>query len=296
MRKQQHNFNHSRNSAIAVSRLVLRHKLSLIGSFIIFCLTAMAVLAPFIAPCDPNAQDLYHVLEGPSRLHWLGTDDVGRDLLSRVIYGARITLYVGVVSTCCGMLIGVVLGLASGYRGGAVDMIIMRITDTFMCLPVFVLLLVIIAVLGPGTRNIIIAISMLTWPSFARITRGQVLSIRELPYIEAAHAIGASGTRIMGLHILPNAIAPVIVAASITLGGNIMLESAVTFLGIGVQPPTPTWGKALRVGYSYLEVAPLFSIAPGLMITLAVLAFNFIGDGLRDAIDPHLRGQLELRE
>lgn len=296
MCKQQQNANRSRNSVIAFTRLILRHKLSLIGSLVIACLTAMAVFAPFIAPCDPNAQDLYHVLEGPSRLHWLGTDDVGRDLLSRVIYGARVSLYVGVFSTCCGMLVGVGLGLISGYKGGVVDTIIMRFTDTFMCMPVFVLLLVIMAVLGPGTRNIIIAIAVLTWPSFARITRGQVLSIRELPYIEAAHAIGASGTRIMGMHILPNAIAPVIVAASITLGGNIMLESAVTFLGIGVQPPTPTWGKALRVGYAYLEVAPLFSIAPGLMITLAVLAFNFIGDGLRDAIDPHLRSQLELRE
>jgi ABC-type dipeptide/oligopeptide/nickel transport system permease subunit len=269
---------------------LLRHKIAFAGVIIIISLIGMAVFAPCLAPHDPNEQDLYRVLEGPSTEHLLGTDDVGRDLLSRVIFGARISLFIGIVSTLLSALLGSVLGLISGYKGGAVDMIIMRITDTFMCLPVMVMLLVIVAVLGPGAQNIIIAISILTWTTFARIMRGQVLHVRELPYVEAAHAIGASELRIMFKNILPNAMSPIIVAISITLGRHIMLESIATFLGLGIQPPTPTWGKALRVGYSYLEIVPLYSIAPGLMITLAVLGFNFLGDGLRDALDPRLRG------
>ncbi|MCD6585406.1 MAG: ABC transporter permease [Desulfobacteraceae bacterium] len=270
---------------------ILAHKMALVGVVIIVSLICMAVFAPFLAPHDPNDQDLYRVLEGPTWEHLLGTDDVGRDLLSRVIFGARISLIIGIVSTFLSALMGSLLGLIAGYKGGVADMVIMRITDTFMCLPVMVMLLVIVAVLGPGVENIIIAISVLTWTTFARIMRGQVLYVRELPYIEAAHADGASELRIMFKNILPNAISPIIVAISIMLGRHIMLESIATFLGLGVQPPTPTWGKALRVGYSYLEIVPLYSIAPGLMITLAVLGFNFLGDGLRDALDPRLRGE-----
>ena len=272
-------------------KTVLKHKIAFIGLVIIIGMLCMAVFAPYLAPHDPNDQDLYHVLEGPSRGHLLGTDDVGRDLLSRVIYGARISLFIGIVSTFLSALLGSILGLISGYKGGVADMLIMRITDTFMCLPVMVMLLVIVAVMGPGVQNIIIAISILTWTTFARLMRGQVLYVRELPFVEAAHAAGASEWRIMLKEILPNAMAPIIVAITITLGRHIMLESIATFLGLGVQPPTPTWGKALRVGYSYLEIVPLFSIAPGLMITLAVLGFNFFGDGLRDALDPRLRGE-----
>ncbi len=270
---------------------VLSHKMALVGVLIIVSLLCMAVFAPFLAPHNPNDQDLYRVLEGPTWEHLLGTDDVGRDLLSRVIFGARISLIIGIISTFISALLGSMLGLIAGYKGGMADMVIMRITDTFMCLPVMVMLLVIVTVLGPGVENIIIAISVLTWTTFARIMRGQVLSVRESPYIEAAHADGASELRIMFKNILPNAISPIIVAVSIMLGRHIMLESIATFLGLGVQPPTPTWGKALRVGYSYLEIVPLYSIAPGLMITLAVLGFNFLGDGLRDALDPRLRGE-----
>ncbi len=273
--------------------VISKYKIASVGVMIIFSLLCMAVFAPYLAPQDPNAQDLYHVLEGPSREHLLGTDDVGRDLLSRVIFGARISLIIGIVSTFISALLGSILGLIAGYKGGITDMIIMRITDTFMCLPVMVMLLVIVAVLGPGVENIIIAISVLTWTSFARIMRGQVLYVRELPFIEAAHAAGASELSVMFKNILPNAMSPIIVAVSITLGRHIMLESIATFLGLGVQPPTPTWGKALRVGYSYLEIVPLYSIAPGLMITLAVLGFNFLGDGLRDALDPRLNRQGE---
>jgi ABC-type dipeptide/oligopeptide/nickel transport system permease subunit len=281
----------SRIGVWAVTKAILKHKVACMGVIIIILLVLMAVFAPFLAPYDPNKQDLYHVLEGPSRKHLLGTDDVGRDLLSRVIYGSRISLMVGVVATAFAAVIGVILGLIAGYKGGIIDMIIMRITDTFMCIPGLILLLVMAAALGPGLHNIIIAIALIGWTGFARIIRGQVLMVRELPYIEASSAAGASGFRIMFRHLLPNSLAPIIVAATITVGGVIMLESSAAFLGIGVQPPTPSWGKELRIGYSYLEVVPLFSIAPGLLITLAILAFNFLGDGLRDALDPRLRGQ-----
>ncbi|MRR38603.1 ABC transporter permease, partial [bacterium] len=271
-------------------RTIIRHRVACAGMVIMALILAMAVFAPLISPCDPNEQDLYHVLEGPSRQHLLGTDDVGRDLLSRVIYGSRVTLAIGAISTLLSAVIGVFLGLVAGYKGGIMDTAVMRLTDTFMCMPALVLALAIVAAIGPGMKSLIISITVLAWTVFARIVRAQVMIVRELPYVEAAHAIGASGWRIIFRHILPNVMGPVIVTASIALGGNIMLESAVSFLGIGVQPPTPSWGNELRIGYSYLEIVPLFSIAPGLMITLAVLAFNFIGDGLRDALDPRLGG------
>jgi ABC-type dipeptide/oligopeptide/nickel transport system permease subunit len=272
---------------------LFKHKLSCIGLIIFILMTFMAIFAPFLSPYDPNEQDLYHVLQPPTWDHLLGTDDVGRDLLSRIIYGSRVSLPVGILSTFFSAVIGILLGLIAGYRGGVIDMIIMRVTDTFMCIPGFVLLIVLAAAIGPGLINIIFVVSILGWTGFARITRGQVLQIREMPYIEAATAYGASNFRIMFRHLLPNAAAPLIVTASLSIGGAIMLESGAAFFGLSIQPPTASWGKALRIGYSYLEIAPLFSIAPGLMITLAVLAFNFLGDGLRDILDPQLRGQGE---
>jgi len=274
----------------SVFRTLLSHRIASAGMIIILCLTVIAVFAPLLAPHDPNEQDLYHILEGPSKQHLLGTDDVGRDVLSRVIYGSRVTLAMGAVSTLLSAVIGVLAGLVAGYKGGAIDMAVMRLTDTFMCMPALVLALAMVAALGPGMENVIISITVLAWTGFARIVRGQVLLVRELPFIEAAHALGATDLRIMFRHLLPNVMAPVIVAATIALGANIMLESALSFLGLGVQAPTPSWGNELRVAYSYLEVVPLFSLAPGLMITLAVLAFNFLGDGLRDALDPRLKG------
>ena len=270
---------------------ILRHRLSVVGIIIIFTIAAMAIFAPFLAPYDPNKQNLYKVLKGPSQEHWLGTDNVGRDLLSRVIYGSRISMYVGIVATAISAILGILIGLIAGYRGGAIDNIIMRITDTFMCFPFLIFVLAMAAALGPGINNIIVSISLLGWTGFARIIRGQVLLVRELPYVEAARAVGMSKYRIMFKHVLPNSLAPVIVAASITIGAAILTESSTAFLGLGVEPPTASWGKELRVGYTYLQRVPLFSIAPGLMISLAVLAFNFLGDGLRDALDPRLRGE-----
>ncbi len=281
----------SRIGTKAIIRGVFKYKLSRAGMAIIFLLFFVALFAPLLAPYDPNAQDLYKVLTGPSADHWLGTDNVGRDLLSRVIYGSRVSLTVGFFSVFISVWIGVVLGLLAGYHGGVVDMIIMRIVDTFMCIPFLPFVLVLAAALGPGLKNIILALSILGWTGFCRIMRGQVLMVRELPYVEAARAAGASGFRIMFKHLFPNCLAPIIVAVSISLGAFIMLESTMSFFGLGVQPPTPSWGKELRTGYSYLETVPLFSIAPGILITLAVLAFNFLGDGLRDSLDPRLRGE-----
>lgn len=281
----------SRIGTKTIIRGIFKYKLSRAGIVIIFLLFFMALFAPLLAPYDPNAQDLYNVLTGPSADHWLGTDNVGRDLLSRVIYGSRVSLTVGFFSVFISVFIGSFLGLLAGYRGGVMDMIIMRIVDTFMCIPFLPFVLVLAAALGPGLKNIIVALAILGWTGFCRIMRGQVLMVRELPYVEAARAAGASGFRIMFKHLFPNCLAPIIVAVTISLGAFIMLESTMSFFGLGVQPPTPSWGKELRTGYSYLETVPLFSIAPGILITLAVLAFNFLGDGLRDSLDPRLRGE-----
>jgi ABC-type dipeptide/oligopeptide/nickel transport system permease subunit len=274
------------NSLIAT---LLRQRLSFVGILIICMVTLMAVFAPFISSHNPYRQDLYRVLEKPSKTHWLGTDNLGRDLLARVIYGSRISLYAGLVSMTISAVIGILVGLIAGYCGGTVDNILMRITDAFMCFPYFIFVLALAAAIGPGVNNVVISLSLLGWTGFARIIRGQVLAVREMPYIEAARAVGVPEYKIVFYHVLPNSLAPVIVAASIFIGRAILTESGTAFLGIGAEPPTASWGKELRAGFTHLERAPLFSVAPGFMITLAVMAFNFLGDGLRDALDPRLR-------
>ena len=230
------------------------------------------------------------MLSQPSTIHWLGTDNLGRDLFSRLLYGARVSLFVGIVSAFISAVIGVAIGLISGFRGGVVDAVIMRITDAFLCFPPLVFILAMTAALGPGLHNVMLAFALFGWTAFARITRGQVLLVRELPFIEAARSVGVPSRRIMLRHVLPNVIATVLVAFTIAIGAAILVESGISFLGLGVQPPTASWGKELRAGFNYLEAAPLFSIAPGLMITLAIVSLNFFGDGLRDALDPRLRG------
>jgi len=278
-------------SSYSLMGVLLRHRLSIVGILILSMVALMAVFAPFVSPHNPYKQDLYHVLEKPSKLHWLGTDNLGRDLLSRVIYGSRISLYAGLASMAISAVIGIIIGLFAGYYGGTVDNILMRITDAFMCFPYFIFVLTLAAALGPGINNIITSLSLLGWTGFARIIRGQVLVVRELPFIEAAKAVGIPEYRILLRHILPNSLAPVIVAASIFIGRAILTESGTAFLGLGAEPPAASWGKELRAGFTYLERAPFFSVVPGLMITLVVMAFNFLGDGLRDALDPHLRGK-----
>ncbi|TWT05620.1 ABC transporter permease [Reyranella sp. CPCC 100927] len=281
-----------RSPLMSLVLAVGRHRLASVGLVVVALLSLVALLAPLLAPYSPYEQDLYNVLSGPSPAHWLGTDNVGRDLLSRLIYGTRISLFVGIVGTLLSAAVGVTVGLIAGARGGLVDAIIMRITDAFLCFPPLIFILAMSAALGPGIHNVILSFALFGWTGFARIIRGQVLLVRELPYVEAARSIGMSPLRIMWRHILPNTLAPIIVAVSISIGLAILVESGVSFLGLGVQPPTASWGKELRVGFTYIETVPLFSIVPGLLIALAVIAFNFIGDGLRDALDPRLRGAM----
>ena len=286
----------TRNAGVTLLRAVARHRLAKVGLGIIAVLCFIALFAPMLAPYSPYEQDLYRVLAGPSASHWLGTDNLGRDLLSRLLYGARVSLFVGIGSAALSALFGVAIGLFAGFTGGVSDAVIMRITDAFLCFPPLVFILAMSAALGPGLHNVMLSFALFGWTGFARITRGQVLQIREFPFIEAARAIGMSPYRIMRRHVLPNAVAPILIAITITVGTAILVESGVSFLGLGVQPPTASWGKELRIGFSYLETAPLFSLAPGLMITLAVVAFNFVGDGLRDALDPRLRGAGVMRQ
>jgi ABC-type dipeptide/oligopeptide/nickel transport system permease subunit len=280
----------SRHPALALLRAVLRHRLSRVGLAIIVVLCLLAIFAPVLAPYSPYEQDLYHVLSPPSPIHWLGTDNLGRDLLSRLLYGTRVSLFVGIVCSLVSAFLGVLIGLFAGFRGGMTDAIVMRITDAFLCFPPLIFILAMSAALGPGLHNVMLSFALFGWTGFARITRGQVLLVRELPFIEAARSVGIRPARIMLRHVLPNILAPVLVAMTITIGTAILVESGVSFLGLGVQPPAASWGKELRVGFTYLEAAPLFSIAPGVMISLAIIAFNFVGDGLRDALDPRLRG------
>lgn len=260
------------------------------GLVVLALMVAMALFAPLLAPYGPDEQDLAMSLTGPSAAHWLGTDQVGRDLVSRLIYGARVPLLVALVSTVLSGCIGVSIGLVAGFAGGWLDALTMRITDAFLCFPPLIFVLVMSAHLGPGIHNVILSFVLFGWTGFARITRGQVLVVRELQYIEAARAIGMSRARMVLRHVLPNVMTPIIVACSITAGSAILVEGGSSFLGIGVQPPTPSWGKELQVGFTYLESVPLFSLSSGLMITLAVVAFNFVGDGLRDLLDPRQRG------
>jgi ABC-type dipeptide/oligopeptide/nickel transport system permease subunit len=276
-------------------RAVVRHRLASVGLAIIAMLCFIAIFASILAPYSPYDQDLYRVLAPPSAIHWLGTDNLGRDLFSRILYGARVSLFVGIVSSALSALIGIAIGLFAGFKGGVVDSIIMRVTDAFLCFPPLIFILAMSAALGPGLQNVMLSFALFGWTGFARITRGQVLLVRELPFIEAARSVGVPSMRIMVRHILPNIAAPLLVAITITIGTAILVESGVSFLGLGVQPPTASWGKELRVGFTYLEAAPLFSIAPGVMISLAIISFNFVGDGLRDALDPRLRGANRVR-
>jgi len=275
----------------AVFRTLLGHKLAVIGGIITILLFSMAIFAPWLTSYDPIEPDFYHTLQGPSKEHWLGTDDLGRDLFARIVYGARVSMTVGMACTLFSLVFGSCMGLLSGFKGGTIDQVIMRVVDSIMVFPGLLFVLILSAAIGPGMKSIIIAISIFGWAGFARVIRGQVLSVREEPYVEAARALGASDLRIMFKYVLPNSLAPMIVMGALGLGAAVGMESGAAFLGIGVQPPTPSWGRELRIGYSYLTTAPLFSIAPGVLITAAILAFTFLGDGLRDAMDPRIRGE-----
>ena len=271
-----------------------RARLGALGAGIILLLVLVAIFAPLLAPYDPLRQNLLAALEAPSLAHPLGTDDLGRDVLSRIIMGARISIQVGIISVGLASTVGVLLGLPSGYFGGRLDSLIMRLMDALLSFPALVLALAITAVLGSSLTNAMIAIGVVYIPHFARLTRGSVLTVREREYVTACRALGVPTPRILLRHVLPNVTAPLIVQASLSVGYAIIAESSLAFLGLGVQPPTPTWGSMLRIGYNYLESSPWLSLFPGAAIFVTVLAFNFLGDGFRDALDPRMRRRGDL--
>jgi peptide/nickel transport system permease protein len=249
----------------------------------------MAIFADFISPYDP-----FEIVSGmrgvePSPDHPLGWDHVGRDLLSRVIYGSRVALTVGLVATLVSVTIGVTIGAASGYFGGLVDTLLMRLTDTLMAFPLIALLVLLASVLGPSLITTLVVIGGTSWSTYARVVRADIMSMKAQEFIIAAHAVGVKDSRIIWRHILPNVLAPVIVLATLNVGGVIILEAALSFLGLGIPPPTPSWGTILSDGRAFIVLYPHISIAPGIMIFLTVLASNLFGDGLRDALDPKQR-------
>jgi peptide/nickel transport system permease protein len=273
------------------ARQFRRNKLALVGLGVIVVLYLVALLAPLIAPYDPTAQhDIARTgYLSPRPGNWLGTDRFGRDVLSRIIYGSRISLSIGFIATVISITIGTMFGALAGFFGGKVDTIIMRFTDMVLAFPRLVLLILIVALFGPSITMIIVVLGLTQWPGTTRIVRGDVLSLREREFIHAAHALGMGRTRIIMRHLIPNVLAPVIVAATLGIGNTIVMEAGLSFLGLGVQPPTPTWGSMVADGRDNLLGAWWVATFPGLIIVLVVLAFNLVGDGLRDALDPRLR-------
>ena len=266
-----------------------RHGMFLTGLTIVLVMSVLALLAPWIAPFDPAALNLDQILMPPSSEHLLGTDELGRDVLSRLLYGARVSLWVGFVAVGISTAIGIVLGLASGYFGGWTDELIMRGVDVMLCFPSFFLILAVIAFLEPSLTNIMVVIGLTSWMGVARLVRAETLSLRERDFIAASKLAGASTTRLLFVHILPNALAPVLVSATLGVAGAILVESSLSFLGLGVQPPDASWGNMLMDGKNTLEIAPWLSLYPGLAILVTVLGYNLLGESLRDLLDPRLR-------
>jgi peptide/nickel transport system permease protein len=262
------------------------NRLAIAGLVVILGLTILAVFAPHLCPQDPIAQDLTQRLQGPTALHWMGTDDLGRDVFSRLLTGTRISLSVGFVAVGISVLVGTVLGLLAGFFGGRLDAFLMRWVDVMLSIPTLFLILAVLAFLGPNIYNVMIIIGLTSWPGLARLVRGECLSVREREYIQAAKLSGVSTTRLLFVHILPNVIAPILVSATLGVGGAILTESALSFLGLGVQPPMPSWGNILSIGRDYLHIAWWLSLFPTLAILVTVLAFNLLGEGLRDVLDP----------
>jgi peptide/nickel transport system permease protein len=277
--------------ALHLLRRVLATRLAGTGLAILSLVCICALGAPLLAPYNPNDQDYLAFTQGPSAAHWLGTDDLGRDVLSRLIYGSRVSLQVGIIAVGIALSVGVSLGLLAGYLGGFTDTLITRFTDAVQAFPGLILALAITAALGPGIGNAMIAIGFVSTPAIARLTRGQALAVREREFVEAARVLGAPPLQIMARHIWPNVTAPIIVQATLLVASAIVTEASLSFLGVGVQPPTASWGAMLRTGSQYLEVAPWMAFAPGAAIFVTVLAFNFVGDGLRQALDPRLGGR-----
>jgi peptide/nickel transport system permease protein len=274
---------------------VMRNRLAVTGLVILIGLVLVALLGPLIAPYEINEIDVTNRLSPPSGEHWFGTDELGRDVFTRVVIAARVSLQVGFISVGIALSLGVPIGLLAGYYGGWVDSILMRIMDILFSIPAIVLAIAILAALGPDLVNAMIAIGIVYTPIFARITRGSVLSLRDAVFVRAARSVGATDLRILATHILPNVIAPVIVQTSLSLAFAILAEAALSFLGLGVQPPNPAWGRMLSEGRGFFQQAPWMAIFPGLAIFVTVFAFNAFGDGLRDALDPQQRSVIESR-
>lgn len=264
-------------------------KLAVTGAMIILSLMIIVILAPHITPYDPIELDLENRLASPDINHLMGTDNLGRDVLSRIICGARVSLGMAAVVVVIVMLLGIAMGTTAGYFGGVIDGIIMRLVDVLLAFPNIILALVIAGVLGPSLTNVMIALGAIWWVGYARIIRGSVLSVKEKEFVEAARAMGCTDSYIAIRHILPNVLSPVIVLATLDMGHIILSIAALSFLGLGAQPPIPEWGTMLNEGRPFMETAPHLMIYPGLMIMVTVLAFNFLGDGLRDALDPRMK-------
>ncbi len=261
----------------------------ILGLGIVVSMSVCALLAPVLAPYDPTATDVEKILQSPHALHWLGTDSLGRDVFSRMLYGARVSLWVGFIAVGISITIGLCLGLMAGYFGGVVDEIIMRGVDIMLCFPSFFLILAVIAFLEPSLTNIMVVIGVTSWMGVARLVRAETLSLRSRDYVLAARVAGAGPLRIILVHILPNAIAPVLVSATLGVAGAILVESSLSFLSIGVQPPTPSWGNILMEAKETLGFAWWLSLYPGLAILITVLGYNLLGEALRDWLDPRLR-------
>jgi peptide/nickel transport system permease protein len=272
-----------------LARRLASARLGVVGAAILFLIILAAIFAPLLAPYGPTQVDVLHFRQAPTLSHPFGTDELGRDILSRVIYGARVSLGVGLISIALALVIGTALGLVAGYFGGWIDNATMRVMDALLSFPALILALAIAAAIGAGLTGATIAIAVVSVPIFARLTRGQVLSVRTTDFVIATQALGASHTRILLRHILPNIVAPLIVQTSLSIALAILAEASLSFLGLGVQPPTPSWGSMVNAGRQYLADAPWLVFAPGLSIFVTVMALNFLGDALRDALDPRLR-------
>ncbi len=269
----------------SLARRMARHRGATAGLAVVVLVMLVAALAPLLSPFDPGAQALDSGLSGPSWSHWLGQDRLGRDLLSRLIHGARISVAVGLGTVSLSLAIGLLVGSASGYFGGKIDHLFMRLADILLAFPGILLAIAITSVLGPSLRNVLIALSALGWVGYARLIRGQILKIREMEFVQSARAVGTPPVRLLLVHILPNALPPVIVEATFGIARAIVAEAGLSFLGLGVAPPTPSWGAMINDGRHFLFVAPHLTTVPGIAIMITVMAFNFLGDGLRDAMD-----------
>jgi ABC-type dipeptide/oligopeptide/nickel transport system permease subunit len=272
-----------------IRRRFLRNKLAVIGLAMVAVVFLLAVFAPLVSPHDPQAQDLLHTQLGPSAAHWFGTDELGRDQLSRVIYGTRIAIVVGMASIVLALLLGVILGSIAGYRGGKADSVIMRTADAFFAFPLLIGAILIILVTGRGVVPVILSIGIFTWAVPARLLRSSILSVRESEYVEAARSLGASRWRIVTRHILPNSLAPVLVYGMVSVGTAIVAETALSFLGVGVKPEVADWGNMISTGRGFFGFKDYLWEIPSLAVVFTVLGFVFVGDGLRDALDPRLR-------